>query len=603
MKYGCLLLSLWLGLAQANVKHVEPLSWWVGMQDPTLQLMLHGDDIADHSVTVDYPGVTLKSVTKTDNPNYLFLNLVIDPDTSPGEVAIWVGEQQLDFALAARRAGSSSRKGFGPADTVYLITPDRFVNGDKGNDEVATLKEGLKPDYPGGRHGGDIQGIINRLDYLDELGVTQLWLMPVLQNDQPGYSYHGYSTTHHYKIDARYGSNALYQTLSEHLARRGMGLIKDIILNHIGSEHWWMKDLPASDWINYQGEFVGTSHRRETMHDPYAVPEDAKRFKDGWFVPTMPDLNQRNPLLATYLIQHSIWWIEYANLSGIRLDTYSYPDSQFLSDYTRRIMQEYPNFNLVGEEWTTDPALVAYWQKDSVRYDDYQSDLPSLMDFPLQAAVINGLKGTESWFGGISNIYKSLASDFLYGHPENLVVFADNHDMSRIFTQLDENVALTKMAMAFYATVRGTLQLYYGTEILMANPGTDDHGIIRSDFPGGFDDKSVNGFSGQGLTAEQAEMQRWMRKLLNWRKQSEAITQGKFLHYAPENGVYVFVRYTDSDRVLIIVNKGEAKMLPLDRYQLALDGAKQGLDVLKGQSVSLVDELSLDAWRTTIIQL
>ncbi|MFC7002336.1 cyclomaltodextrinase C-terminal domain-containing protein [Pseudobowmanella zhangzhouensis] len=316
----------------------------------------------------------------------------------------------------------------------------------------------------------------------------------------------------------------------------------------------------------------------------------------------MPDLNQRNPLLATYLIQNSIWWIETAKLSGIRLDTYSYPDSAFLSEYTRRVMQEYPNFSMVGEEWSTNPAIVSYWQRGTKRHDGYQSALSSLMDFPLQDAVVKGLTAPETWSSGISSIYQTLANDFVYGNANDLVVFPDNHDMSRIFSQLNEDIALTKMALAFYATTRGTPQYFYGTEILMKNPGTDDHGVIRSDFPGGWPDDKVNGFNGKGLTAEQAGMQAWLRQLLNWRKTSAAVTSGELVHYIPYDGTYVYFRVADKQRVMVVLNKGQARTVPMSYFHAMLGDAKQGKDVMLGSDVALSGDLALDAKSVRIIE-
>ncbi|WP_231731006.1 alpha-amylase family glycosyl hydrolase [Lacimicrobium alkaliphilum] len=436
------------------------------MKDPALQLMISGKNIGELTPQLDYSGVTLKAVHQADSPNYLFVDLSLDADVEPGifniEFTDKTGQVVLttDYRLHARQPDSSNREGFTPADVIYLITPDRFANGDVNNDEVTGLKEGLNREYKGGRHGGDIQGILNHLDYLDDLGVTQLWLNPVLENDMESYSYHGYSTTDYYRVDPRFGSNKLYQQLAKQAGARGMGLIKDIILNHIGSEHWWMEDLPFADWLNYQaeyqaGEFIGTTHRREAQHDPHATEYDKKRFNDGWFVPTMPDLNQRNPFMANYLIQNSIWWVEYAGLSGIRLDTYSYPDKAFLAEYGRRLMQEYPNLGIVGEEWTVDPALVAYWQRGAQRHDGYQSYTPNMFDFPLQEAVVNGLTNKETWGTGLREIYQSLANDFLYGNPADLVIMPDNHDMSRIYTQLNEDPELFEMAMVLFATTRG----------------------------------------------------------------------------------------------------------------------------------------------------
>ncbi|GAA0857450.1 glycoside hydrolase family 13 protein [Aliiglaciecola litoralis] len=579
------------------------------MVNPKLQLMVHADNIATSSPQLSYSGVTIESVQRTDNENYLFINLLLDKDVKPGifEIAFKHGEKTISsytYELKARKPNSAQRQGFSSKDVVYLITPDRFANGDPSNDSIDGLKEGVNRLSKGGRHGGDLQGIIDNLDYITDMGFTQIWTMPIMENDMQTHSYHGYSTTDYYRVDPRYGSNELYVELSEKAAGQGIGIIQDVILNHIGSEHWWMKDKPSADWINNNGEFSPTSHMRESLHDPHAVKSDITRFNDGWFVPTMPDLNQRNPLLATYLIQNSIWWVEYAQLSGLRVDTYSYSDMRFLSNWTRQIMQEYPNLNVVGEEWSVNPSITSFWQKGSVRHSDYQSWLPSVMDFPTQVKLINALTKPKSWATGLRELYESLASDFVYGDPYNLVVFADNHDMSRIFSQLDEDLDLFKMAMSYVLTTRGIPQVFYGTEILMANPGTEDHGIIRSDFPGGWQDDSSSGFSGKGLSEQQIQIQGFFRKLLNWRKSSTAITQGKLAHYTPQNGLYVYFRYTQEQRVMVILNKNDSITdLPLERYTEMLNGAKTAKNVLTDQHISLGQALSIAAKSALILEL
>ena len=436
------------------------------------------------------------------------------------------------------------------------------------------------------------------------MGFTQIWTMPIMENDMQKYSYHGYSTTDYYTVDPRFGSNELYVELTHKAAQKGIGTIQDVILNHIGSEHWWMKDKPSKDWINNNGKFVPTTHMREALHDPHAVESDVIGFNDGWFVPTMPDLNQRNPLLATYLIQNAIWWIEYAQLSGLRVDTYSYSDMAFLSNWTARIMAEYPNLNIVGEEWSVNPSIVAFWQKGSNRHNDYQSSLPSVMDFPTQVKLVNALTQPETWATGLRELYESLASDFVYGDPYNLVVFGDNHDMSRIFSQLNEDIPLFKMAMSYVMTTRGIPQVFYGTEILMANPGTDDHGIIRTDFPGGWQGDKVNAFTGEGLNEAQKDAQSFMKKLMNWRKGSEAITAGKLSHYTPKDGVYVYFRYSENDKVMVVLNKNTGtKSVSLERFNKLLAGTKRATNVLTNESLKLDKTLSVSAQSALILDL
>ena len=604
-----------------RLQRVEPTNWWTDMAHQDLQLLVYGEGIANANVSVQYPGVTLNGVQRVENENYLFLDLTISEDARAGTVNLTFGfpaptvpaeeglpvlprEVTFPYQLKDRKAGSAQREGFNTSDVLLLLTIDRFANGDESNDNVEGYPDTLNRAYKGGRHGGDIQGLINHLDYLDDMGFTQIWPMPVLENNQPGYSYHGYSTTDYYKVDPRYGSNEDYVRLSDEAAARGMGLVMDMILNHCGSEHWWMKDLPSEDWINHGGEFSPTNHRREALHDIHAAETDKAGFVDGWFVPTMPDLNQRNPLMANYLIQNAIWWVETANLSGIRVDTYSYSDKDFLSEWTRRLMEEYPRLNIVGEEWSVNPVITSYWQHGSYRRDGYESYLPSVMDFPLQAAVVDGLKDSESWASGLRNIYEVIATDFIYGDPYNLVIFPDNHDMSRIHSQLNDDVELTKIALSFFMTMRGIPQLFYGTEILMNNPGTDDHGIIRSDFPGGWPDDIANGFTGQGLSAEQADMQLFTKRLLNWRKTSDAVINGNLMQYGPEDSTYTYFRYSDSDRVMVIINKDDsAKTLDMTRFEEGLAGATKGANALTGQPYSLEGALTVGPKQALIIQV
>ena len=435
---------------------------------------------------------------------------------------------RIDYPLLARKMGSSERLGFAPKDVIYLIVPDRFANGDPSNDRIASMKEGLNRKHYVGRHGGDLQGIIDHLDYLQKLGITQIWLTPIVENNQANYSYHGYSATDMYRVDPRFGDNQLYVELSRQAEKHGIGLIYDFIPNHIGSEHWWMKDLPFSDWINNDAKFAGTNHRRVSVQDIHAVQKDKTLLTKGWFVPTMPDINQQNTFASTYLVQNSVWWIEYANLAGLRVDTWPYNDKAFMQNFTTRVLTEYPNFSVVGEEWSINPAVVSYWQKGKLNHDGYDSGLPNLMDFPLYQGMVDALGEEESWDTGLIKIYHAMANDFLYPNPDKLLLLVDNHDMSRIFAQLDERLDRFEMAMIYLFTTRGTPQLFYGTEILMSNPDNADHGVIRSDFPGGWAGDKVNAFTGQGLGDVQHRVHQFLTKLLNWRKNAPAIHNASY---------------------------------------------------------------------------
>ena len=609
-----LLVPLTACAATADIQRVEPPNWWTGYKETGLQLMVYGNQISRYEPSVDYPGVSIDRVETTGNPNYLFVYLDIATDTQPGTFEIaFAGEGQTlthPYEIRQKNPDPSYTRGFDASDAIYLITPDRFVNGDPGNDIVEGMGDHPDRGNPGGRHGGDIQGIIDSLEYVKGLGFTAIWLNPLLENDMPSYSYHGYSTTDFYAVDPRYGSNELYRQMVATAREKDVGVIMDMIVNHIGSEHWWMNDLPTDDWLNFQDEPRITSHEHITEQDPYASDYDTRAYSDGWFVFTMPDLNQRNPLLADYLTQNALWWIEYLGLSGIRMDTWPYPDKHYMAEWSRRVMLEYPHFNIVGEEWTDNAAAIAYWQRGQENRDGYVSHLPSLMDFPLQNALRWGLVTEEESKmedlrpGGLLYLFRALANDFVYPDPAALVIFPDNHDMSRIYSQLGEDYDLFRMALAYVLTMRGVPQIYYGTEILMANPGTEDHGIIRTDFPGGWEGDGRNAFTGEGLTAREREAREFVRTLLQWRRDKEVIHSGQLTHFVPRDGTYVYFRHNADDSVMVVLNKNEdATPLDLSRFRERLAGFSEGRDVITGDVQTLGDELDLPPRSVLVLEL
>lgn len=589
-----------------KIDRIEPAYWWVGMENNQLELLIYGKEIALFTPSVDNKNIQISAIKKTGNNNYLFLNLDLSKAVS-GKFNINFSKKgkrnnfSVAYELKQRSQDSKLRQGFNSSDVIYLITPDRFANADVTNDVVKTMNEktvNRKNDY--GRHGGDIKGITNHLDYIDDMGFTAIWPTPVLTNDMKNASYHGYAMTDFYEVDPRFGTMEDYSELAKNAKNKGIKLIMDQVANHIGLEHWWMKDLPTNDWVNYQDEFlknnmVVTNHRRTTNQDAYASVKDRNLMSEGWFVSSMPDLNQRNLLLTTYLIQNSIWWIETLDLGGIRQDTYPYPNKQFMSDWAGAIMKEYPNFSIVGEEWSTNPLLVGYWQQGAKNKDGYVSNLSSTMDFPMQKAIVDALNETESWDKGFVKMYEGLANDFCYANPNKIMIFPDNHDMDRIFTQLKENVVNTKMALGYMLALPRIPQLYYGTEILMQNtakPG--DHGLIRTDFPGGWKDDKVNAFTGEGLTSDQAEMQSFLKKVLNYRKNSEAIHSGKTIHFAPENGVYTLFRIKNDEIVTVILNKNEQPIsLNLNRFEEVGLTGKSVKNILNGETFIFENNLEI----------
>lgn len=593
--------------SQNTIERLEPANWWLGMQHNDIQLLVYGKDISELNPKIESDAITLRQVTKVQSPNYLFLDITINSQATAGIINIDFYKNKTKitshpFQLLNRKRGADEIIGFDPSDAIYLITPDRFVNGDPSNDNVKGMKEKADRKNKGGRHGGDIQGMKNSLDYIKDLGFTSIWLNPVLENDMDVYSYHGYSTTDFYKVDPRFGTNESYQDLAETARSKGLKIIMDMIVNHCGSSHWWMSDLPSDDWINQWDNMTFTNHRKTVLQDPYVSTYDKKQFTDGWFVETMPDLNARNPLFAKYLIQNSIWWVEYLGLAGIRMDTYPYPDMDFMTAWTEAIMKEYPHLNIVGEEWYESPTIVSYWQKGKNNPNGYTSELKSVMDFPIQVSMSKALTEKESWKTGWIGVYEMLALDFLYPDPMNLVIFPDNHDMKRIFAQVNEDYDLFQQAMIFVATMRGIPQYYYGTEILMS--GNDDHGIIRSDFPGGWEGDEINAFTGKGLTAQQKKAKAFTTKLLQWRKTATAIHNGKLMHFIPHNGVYVYFRYNDEQKIMVIFNKNQAEVnLDLSRYNEMLNGITTGTNIFDGKSMSIKNKIRIKANGATILDL
>jgi len=615
MKIGWLIKSnvltgmffLMVSFSSAQIDRVEPPNWWLGFKNARLQLMLHGSGIGTTTPSILYNGVSLEAFHRADNPNYLFLDITISADTLPGLMEILLTTEsgnQISYSYPLNRREKLSEEflGFDSSDVIYLITPDRFANGDPEINIVPGLLEkkiNRKDDYA--RHGGNIQGIINHLDYIASMGFTALWSTPLLINDMPQSSYHGYAMTDFYRVDPRFGNLEDYIMLSQKAAENGIKLIMDQVANHCGANHWWMSDLPFHDWVNFQSEYEEgadakvTNHRRTVNQDLYASKADKDLMDNGWFVPSMPDLNQNNPFMANYIIQNSIWWIETLKLGGIRQDTYPYPDKEFMSRWAGSIMHEYPNFNIVGEEWTYNPLLVRYWQQGVTNSDGYESNLKTTMDFPLQRTLIEALNAEENWDSGLVKLYEGLANDFAYYDPSSILFFGDNHDMDRLFTQLNEDFEKTKMAVAFIISAPRIPQIYYGTEVLLNNsdnPG--DHGLIRSDFPGGWENDSVNAFTGEGLTREQKEMQEFTRKLLNYRKGSTAIQTGKTTHFAPKDGVYVIFRQNKDETVMLILNKNEIPYtLNLERFnEMNLIG-NRFKDILTSEEVLFKNELQL----------
>ncbi len=611
---GLFLLTLWF--AKAQDIRVEPPNWWVGMANSELQLLVKADDIGAFQVKLKKGrNQLIKKVHQADSPNYLFIDLdlssVEKPEKLVFEFSNKVSKFEYEYELYELEFGSEKIKGFNSGDAIYLITPDRFVNGDESNDSVSGLKEQAvdrSHDYK--RHGGDITGIIQAIPYLNDLGMTAVWSSPLLINDMAEQSYHGYAITDFYKVDPRFGSLQEYRLLANELRSREMKLIMDQVNNHCGSNHWWMSDLPFSDWINGQeafltsGEITYSNHRRTTIQDPYAAQKDKDGMLEGWFVSAMPDLNHRNPFMARYLIQNSLWWIETLGLGGIRQDTYPYNDPTFMAEWARAIQTQYPKFTIVGEEWSYNPLRVGYWQQSASNADGYESHLPSVFDFPLQKALVDALTNEESWDKGLIEWYTALSNDFYYPNPKALVFMGDNHDMDRLYTQLSEDVKLHHMALALLAMAPRTPQIYYGTEVLMQNTAKPhDHGLIRTDFPGGWSGDEINAFSKEGLTAEQKATQNLFAKLFQFRNRSEAMRFGETLHYAPNDGVYVISRFFENEKLVLFLNKNEEdRQIDLSDYK-ELQGYDRYYDPINEVEFSIPKLIRVQPRSFLLIQL
>ncbi len=601
------------GWMSAQIQHVEPLNWFIGMKNKNLQLLVNGKGVGDLLPVIHYSGVIIKKISRGDSKNYLFIDLHIDTKTKPGTLSIQFTRTgktiyTYDYSLLSRKQPAADFKGFNSSDVIYLIVPDRFANGNYSNDSVTGMREGrVDRSFEGARHGGDIRGIIDHLDYIHDMGFTAVWPTPLLENDMTVYSYHGYSITNHYKVDPRFGNLEDYRELSAKLRQKGMKLIFDGVINHIGTNYWWMQDLPFKNWVNLPDSFQRTNHRRTVNEDLYASQYDKDLMTKGWFDKTMADMNGLNPFLANYLIQNSIWWIETLQLGGIRQDTYCYSDKAFSKNWSCSIMNEYPNFSIVGEEWSLNPLITSYWQKGKLNRDGYASCLTTVMDFPLQAALTNALAETDStrFTAALTGLYEALANDFVYADPNNILVFCDNHDMDRIYMQLGQKLALTKMAMAYLLTIRGIPEIFYGTEILMDNTGHHKNdGLIRSDFPGGWKGDSVNVFSGAGLSSDQQEMKSYLNKLLLWRKNNPVIYKGATLHFAPFHGLYVYFRYNKEKTIMVILNKNNTSTtIDPKRFAEILKNKKEGKNILTNEIISIRQPFTITPESATILEI
>lgn len=597
-------LLLWGGGQTARameIKKVAPSFWWAGMKNPELQILLYGEELALSDVSVSGEGIYLKETVRQDNPNYLLLYFDLsEAKAQTFQILLKNGKKklQIPYELKSRVRRGEDVKGFTSEDVLYLIMPDRFANGCPENDVIDGMREKTVNRADGfARHGGDLQGISNHLDYIADLGATAIWLNPTQENDMESGSYHGYAITDYYQIDRRFGSNEDFCALVEKAHEKDLKVVMDMIFNHCGSENYLFKDKPSKEWFNYRSNYVQTSFKTASVMDIHASAYEKKIATDGWFASVMPDFNQRNRHMARYLIQSSIWWIEYAGINGIRQDTHPYADFDFMSQWCKEVLDEYPYFNIVGETWLNSNVLVSYWQKDSRLAAPLNSNLPTVMDFPLQALMNQAFdEETGEWGGGLYKLYDYQTQDLVYANPMNLLTFLDNHDTSR-FAQTDEmakNLKRYKQAMVFLLTTRGIPQIYYGTEILMTGDKGKGDGDLRKDFPGGWQGDARDCFVKDGRTALENEAFEFTRRLLNWRKGNQVIGKGNLKHYSIQNGVYVYRREFNGKSVVVILNGTEdSKELDLTPYQEILP-KQTATDVLTGKNVNLSGKLHLN---------
>ena len=621
--------------AANKIDRIEPTDWFVGMKNPQVQLMVYGKDIRTADVTTDYPGVRIDSLVRLDSPNYLLVYMNVK-DAQPGTMNLRFSgkgvKQTVKYALKARKMRGEDHKGFTNADVLYMLMPDRFASSGTDKSKIkGMLPYSINRNEPSLRHGGDINGIRQHLDYFNDLGVTALWFTPVLENNSPDNgkqsTYHGYATTNYYRVDPRFGTNNDYSALIEEAHAKGLKVVMDMIFNHCGFDHPWVKDMPTKDWFNYpewlypenqarnkktntidgaatvNDKYLQTSYKLTPVLDPYASQVDMKETVDGWFVPTMPDLNQRNHHLMTYLIQNSEWWIETAGIDGIRMDTYPYADRTAMAHWMEVLDEEYPNFNTVGETWVTEPAYTAAWQKDS-KLSDQNSYLKTVMDFAFYDRVnLAKNEETDGWWNGFNRIYNSLCYDYLYKDPSHVMAFIENHDTDRFLGNGQDTLAL-KQSLALLLTMNRIPQLYYGTEVLMNGTKQQTDGHVRRDFPGGFPGDKHNAFTKEGRTKEENQMFSWLSRLLHWRQGNELITKGKQTQFIPVDGVYVVARSLNGKAILTVLNgTSHQKKMQVARYAEIIKSTTTAKNILTGRNIDLTKDVTLQPRATMILEI
>jgi len=604
---------------------IYPTHWWAGMKNPNLQLMIHRDRVANEKISMlPYPGVKLVKQTKAESPNYLFLNLTISASAKPGKLKFRIDNLlspeavsykifEYELKSRSRENGKTRVQGVTARDFIYLMMPDRFANGDPSNDIIDDYRDRLcdrKDKFS--RHGGDFKGILNHLDYFNQIGVTTLWLTPVIENDMPRMQewgnkvagYHGYWFTNHYEVDKRFGGNEGYKAFCNELHRNGMKVIQDAVYNHVGNHHWFVLDKPMKDWFNTSQGDKAPNHREEVFYDPYASEKDRENMLDGWFVPHLPDLNQRNPYVANFLIQHAIWTTEEYGIDGWRVDTYKYCDEQFMNNCNTALENEFPALTIFGESWVNSTVANAYFTRNNIAAP-FKHNARGMLDFQMCFAMLAGMNEPFGWLNGVNKIYTTLSNDVLYKEPMNNCIFLDNHDMDRVFSVVDEDWKKMRMGFNWLLTLRGIPQIYYGTEVLMKNKKENTDATVREDFPGGWaEDKAKdNRFIKEGRSDKQDEAFAYVSALANFRKTSPALTKGKAMQYIPKDGLYVYFRYDNNQTVMVISNTGDKTVKPdWSRYRERVNGFSRARNVVSGKTKSLSD-LEIEPKESFVLEL
>jgi glycosidase len=596
MKFTSTLLLLLIAvfLRAENTINVYPTHWWVGMKNPKLQLMVHGDhDLPAQKVSINHPGILIKAVHQPENKHYLFIDLEVGRSVPAGNYQLSLSDgTRIRYELKTRANGKGIHQGVRSNDLIYLIMPDRFSNGDPSNDSYPDLLDnGSDRNDPYVRHGGDLAGLEKKLDYLKDLGITAVWMTPIQENNMPKMQegpwvmsgYHGYWITNHYKVDKRFGGNEAYRKLVSSAHQKGIKIIQDAVYNHIGSYHHTVLDLPMKDWLNQWPSYTGSNHREELFTDPYASTLEKKIMIGGWFVPHLPDLNLANPYCANYVIQSNIWSTEEFGIDGWRVDTYKYCDEKFLNDINAALLKEFPNITVFGEAWTNSVPASAYFTQNNINAP-FKHQIKGVTDFPLSNAIYDALNQPFGWNEGVSKLYTTLSQDFLYKDPMTNCIFLDNHDMNRFFSMVGEDMNKYKMGLGLLLTTRGIPQVYYGTEILMKNYKDPNDAAVRKDFPGGWQSDSLDKFNSTNLNSKEKEAYDFFKKLAQFRKSSPAITSGKLKQFIPQNGVYVYFRIHQNQKLMCILNTGmDNASISMEKYYEELISVKKMLNVISGE--------------------